>query len=114
MNKRLLIIISVALAAVLLVLALVLVVPMLVNRGEANNDTTTHNLVWRVPPTLPHEEVLLCCGFMNEQWQYIDPITGQLMDGFHCGHGGDGNAFVYDAALGLFGQESFGSEYSMS
>jgi len=77
------------------------------------SPVTIDGLVWRVPPMLPHQRIDVCCGFMDEQWRYIDSDTGLLTGEVHGGHGVGGGGFVYDSTLGLFGQGGFGGEYTM-
>ena len=69
--------------------------------------------VWLVAPTLEHEYIRLCsCGvFFGPDWMVIDPVTGLSTGDMKLGHGGPGPGFVYDPALGLFGQPSYGFFY---
>ncbi|MCL2752544.1 MAG: WG repeat-containing protein [Defluviitaleaceae bacterium] len=64
--------------------------------------------VWRVLPNLPYERVIRCiCGlyFDTDIWNVtsISPHTGLLTEIYHNGHGGGSSGWVYDIALGLFG-----------
>ena len=70
-------------------------------------------LIWIVEPALPHQSIRLCnCGsFVDQDWNIIDPATGQLTGDYHFGHGGQSPALVYDANLGLIGHTGFGDGY---
>ncbi|MCL2357195.1 MAG: WG repeat-containing protein [Defluviitaleaceae bacterium] len=93
--------------AIALVCALIVVgltsVPAMVARAD------TPELVWIVPPTLPHESVEFCsnCGFTDENEQMIDPVTGRLTGERHGGHGmGRPFVLVYDPERNLLGEPS--------
>ncbi|MCL2576304.1 MAG: hypothetical protein FWE33_07695 [Defluviitaleaceae bacterium] len=64
--------------------------------------------VWRVQPNLAYDRIYICCTFFHlppfePEARQINPITGELTDEPHWGHGGSGFGWVYDPALGLFG-----------
>lgn len=85
--------------------------------NPASEDTeqdpdTPAGVVWLVPPTLNHGHIQQCnCGqFVNQDWQTIDPLTGEIV-GDHLGHGGPLPGFVYDQAHQLFGHPGYGFGY---
>ena len=88
--------------------------PENIGTPNAAPETSEASLVWRLPPTLEHDRILLCaCGsFHDPDWTIIDPATGLLTyDSFHGGHGGPGPAFVYDRERNLFGHPGYDFGY---
>jgi len=81
-------------------------------QGEDINVPIPAGTVWNVLPTIRQYFIKNCnCGqFVNQDWQIIDPATGEII-GDHLGHGGPPPSFVYDRELGLFGHPGYGFGY---
>ena len=72
---------------------------------EPQHTPNSHELVWKVEPTLEHEAIAYCfsCGFFSKPDSVIlDEITGEAL-GFKDAHGQPILKLFYDPTLSLFG-----------